>query len=543
MLNQSLRTAVYCRLSKDDGNVDESQSIQSQKEILVNYVHEQNWQLYDIYIDDGYSGTNFNRPDFQRLINDIELGRIHIVLTKDLSRFGRNYVQTGYYTEEYFPNKGVRFIALNDGFDTANENSNEFAPFKNIINEWYAKDISKKIRFTLDNKAKNGEPRNTVFPIFGYSYNEKYERVPDPETGPIVKMIFEKYIEFGSSCKVAKYLTENKVKLPCYYNAIKYNYNKDYVLSRTEEELTYWRAHTIRSILENVQYTGTYITAKSKSPNFKNKKRDLKNKDCYVFEGRYEPLVDKETYEKVIRMLRSGSASIVPLEVNIFKGVVRCGDCGAPLRYDRRTSKKTGADITRYFCYKKDCEACNTVKMEHLKDLVVSELKTLRYLILKNKDKFIEICKLYDSKGKVLKVDNTDDIEKYIKRNKELDKYIKMLFEQNAKGKIPQSTYDMMLEKYSKEKNAVEEQIMKLTREDNTNNKCMNNTPNAYRLIEQLEELNENDFLKPNIIRTFIHSISVRTEHKFNTHNYNYSFVIRYAVLDPIIKEFLDNEE
>ena len=189
MLNQGLRTAVYCRLSKDDGNVDESQSIQSQKEILVNYVHEQNWQLYDIYIDDGYSGTNFNRPDFQRLINDIELGRIHIVLTKDLSRFGRNYVQTGYYTEEYFPNKGVRFIALNDGFDTANENSNEFAPFKNIINEWYAKDISKKIRFTLDNKAKNGEPRNTVFPIFGYSYNEKYERVPDPETGPIVKMI------------------------------------------------------------------------------------------------------------------------------------------------------------------------------------------------------------------------------------------------------------------------------------------------------------------------------------------------------------------
>ena len=539
---QGLRTAVYCRLSRDDGNLDESQSIQSQKEILVNYVHEQNWQLYDIYIDDGYSGTNFDRPDFQRLINDIELGRINIVITKDLSRFGRNYIQTGHYTEEYFPKMGVRFIALNDGYDTANESSNEFAPFKNIINEWYAKDISKKIRFTLDNKAKNGEPRNTVFPIFGYTYNEKYERIPDPETGAIVKLIFKKYLELGSSVKVAKYLTENKVKLPCYYNAIKYNYNKNYVLSRTEEELTYWRPHSVRTILENIQYTGTYITAKSKSPNFKNKKRDLNNKDCYVFESRYEPLVDKETFNKVNRMLKSGSASIVPIDVNIFKNIVRCGDCGAPLRYDKRISKKTGKDITRYFCYKKDCEACNTVKMEHLKELVIYELSTMKRLILSNKDKFIELAKSYDTKGKFLKVTKNDDLENYMKRNKKIDNYIKMLFEQNANGKIPESTYNMMMKQYLKEKEAIEEQINQINKIERDNKKVTNMLPMAYHLIEELEKLNEEDFLKPEIIRTFIHSISVKTEHAFNSTKYKYTFIVRYAVLDSLIKEFFENE-
>ena len=251
------KVAIYCRLSRDDGSVDESQSIQSQKAILTEYAIKHNFEIVDVYVDDGYSGTDFNRPSFLRMLNDIELNRINIVITKDLSRLGRNYIQTGYYTEEYFPKHNVRYIAINDNFDTEKEESNDFAPFKNIINEWYAKDISKKIRFTLDNKAKNGEPRNTVFPIFGYTYNERYERVIDPETAKIVQLIFHKYDELGSSLKVARYLTQNKVKLPCYYNAIKYNYNKDKVLARTEEELTNWKPTAVRSILENIQYTGT----------------------------------------------------------------------------------------------------------------------------------------------------------------------------------------------------------------------------------------------------------------------------------------------
>ena len=152
---------IYCRLSQEDGN-DESQSITTQKEILLDYVKKQGWRVVDVYADDGYTGTNFNRPEFNRLIEDIKVGKINLVITKDLSRLGRNYVQTGYYTEEFFPEHNVRYIAIGDNFDSLDESTCDFMPFKNIINEWYAKDISKKIRFTLEGKAKSGEPRNTV---------------------------------------------------------------------------------------------------------------------------------------------------------------------------------------------------------------------------------------------------------------------------------------------------------------------------------------------------------------------------------------------
>ncbi len=539
---QRYRTAVYCRLSREDGN-EESQSIQSQKEILVEYVHNQDWELYDIYIDDGYSGTNFDRPSFQRLINDIELGRINIVITKDLSRLGRNYIQTGYYTEEYFPAKGVRYIALNDNFDTDKEDSNDFAPFKNIINEWYAKDISKKVRFTLDNKAKNGEPKNTVFPLFGYAYNENYERIPDPETAPIVKMIFDKYLEFNSSIKVAKFLKEKKIKKPSYYNAIKYNYNKAKVLARPEDEHYEWGSDVIQDILKNYEYTGAYITAKSKSPSFKIKKRDRNNKNCFIFEGRYEPLIDKETFEKVQKILKSGRSSPIPIEINIFKGIARCSDCGMPLRFESRYSPRYKMDIKRYYCYQRDCKSCNTVKIEMLEDLVKTELTKLRDAILNKRVQFLALANSYDTSGKKLSTDNTFELEKYQKRSRELDKYIQVLFEQGTNGRIPQSTYDSMMEKYVKEKRFIDEQIIELINLENNYNNTNSCLDTAHEMIKIFEGMTDEDILNPNFIRSFINFIKIKTTKKEGCKDkYNYSFVIRYARLDEVIKEFLENE-
>lgn len=214
------RTAIYLRLSRDDGN-DESQSIQSQRKILTDYVKRQNWILAGEYVDDGFSGVSFERPDFQRLVKDIECGLYDIVVTKDLSRLGRNYIQVGYYLEEFFPSHNIRFIAMHDNVDSMSESSDEFAPFRNVINEWYAKDASRKIRAVLNEKAKHGESRNTVFPVFGYMYNDKYERIPDPETAPIVQLIFRKYVETGSCGEVIRILKENRIKTPRYYNAVK----------------------------------------------------------------------------------------------------------------------------------------------------------------------------------------------------------------------------------------------------------------------------------------------------------------------------------
>ncbi len=535
-------TAIYCRLSRDDGNVDESQSIQSQKEVLTDYVNNQGWKIVDYYVDDGYSGTDFNRPSFQRLLNDIEAGRINIVVTKDLSRLGRNYIQTGYYTEEYFPSHQVRYIAVNDNFDTFNEDNNDFVPFKNIINEWYAKDISKKIRFTLDNKAKNGEPRNTVFPIFGYAYNANYERIPDSETAPIVKMIFEEYIKSGSSTKVARLLKERKIKIPSYYNAVKYGYNKEKVMKLSDEELITWKTDVIRDIIARNDYLGTYTTARSKSKNYKTKKR-YENENAYVFENRYEPLIDKDTWEKANKILKRTRAGLIPLEDNIYKGLIICADCGRVMKYDRKknpTSKEF--NFYRYYCANKDCKENNSIQKKYLNQIVKDEILNLKDIILSHKDEFIEFVNQYDKKGRKIETDVEKDLHVYQNKNDEIDKYIMQLFEQNVKGNIPKSTFEMMMTKYNKEKKFIEEQLKQLTKLEQQQLIIEDYEAKINKLIALLESINESNVLEYDIIHSIINYITISSR---NLENYQrkhvYNVTIVFSVLDAMIKEFMKN--
>ena len=427
MQQPGYNAAIYCRLSRDDGN-EESQSIASQKEVLTKYVADRGWNITDIYVDDGYSGTDFNRPAFKRLISDIEIGRINIVVTKDLSRLGRNYIQTGYYTEEFFPDHNVRYIAVNDRFDTSIDDNNDFIPFKNIINEWYAKDISKKIRFTLDNKARNGAPRNTVFPVFGYMYNEAHERVPDPELAPIVRCIFDEYLKTASSVKVANLLKSKGIRTPRYYNAVKYGYNKQATLALPEDKLLDWLPTTIRDILSNEAYIGTYETSRLKTKSFKNHKL-IKNPNSYKFENKYEAIIDKETFEAVQRLLKRTRGSDVPMEENRYKGLIFCPDCGKPLRYERKTNKN-GSFYYRYFCRNSKCEFQNNVQRKYLDEIIKQEVLELRKYILTYKKEFLEFTENYDKKPKTRKDDVTEELEKYIERNNELDIYIQKYLNQ-----------------------------------------------------------------------------------------------------------------
>ncbi len=538
---QNYRTAIYCRLSKEDGN-EESQSIQSQKEILTEYVEKQGWKIVDIYIDDGYSGTNFDRPDFKRLLKDIEIGRIDLVITKDLSRLGRNYIQTGFYTEEFFPEHNIRYIALNDGFDTFREEGSDFAPFKNIINEWYAKDISKKIRFTLDNKAKNGEPRNTVFPIFGYNYNEAYERIPDPDTSKIVQLIYRKYVECGSSTKVARFLKSNKIKTPRYYNAVKFGYNKDKVLKMSEDKLIDWTPSGVRDIIERKEYLGYYITAQSKSQNYKNKKRRA-NKDCYIFENRYAPLIDKETWEIANKLLKRTRSGTIPMEENVFKGLMFCGDCDGLLRFERRKDTKQGY-IYRYFCARKNCAHTNSIPVHNIQQIVKYELLELVKLILNKQDEFIKFSKQVDCKGKFIKTDTEKEINKLVKRNNELDNYIQMLFEKSATGIIPTSTFEMMMNKYKKEKDVVEQEIKELTRMQSKELTAQTNEEKALFFINQLKGINENNVLSTQIIQRVIKKIYVRSRSiNGSNRNKDYEISILFANCDDLIKEFKTYEK
>lgn len=454
--------AIYCRLSKEDGNV-ESQSIQSQREELINFVKENKWDLYDIYIDDGFSGTNFNRPDFNRMINDIEDKKIDIVITKDLSRLGRNYIYTGYYTEEYFPKHKVRYIAINDNIDTFYEENNDFAPFKNIINEWYAKDISKKIRFTLDGKAKRGESKNTVFPLFGYCYNEKYERVPDPDTAPIVKYIFQEYLKTGSANKVAKKLQEKKIKLPMYYNAIKYNYNKEKVLGLSEFELTKWTSVGVRHILKNQGYLGTYITAQTKSKNYKIKKR-YKNKDCYIFENRYPALVDNEVFNKVENMLKNSRSGEIPIEDNIYKGLIYCADCGRLMKFERKRNRKTGKfDFYRYYCNNKNCKNFNGIQIKWLNELLKKELKKYKPLFNDYKGQIVRKIERKLEVNNKIDFDIDGEMKKYIVKKNRVEDYISKIKRLENEKVLPENLYNSFLEQYEKEKIFLDKQLSYLS--------------------------------------------------------------------------------
>ena len=338
-------------------------------------------------------------------------------------------------------------------------------------------------------------------------------------------------------------MRENKIKRPCYYNAIKYGYNRTKVLAHDEEYFYKWTHDVVRDILSNYEYTGAYITAKSKSISFKSKKRDKDNKNKFIFEGRYEALIDKETFEKIQNMLNSAGSGTVPVEMNIFKGVVRCAECGETLRYERRVSNKK--EIIRYYCNNKNCNCTNTIKLDRLSSVVIKELMTLKRVILCHEIDFLQKALEYDSSGKFIRVDHTKEIEKYNKRSDELDKYIQVLFEQNIKGKIPEATYDKMMEKYLKEKNLLKEQIRALSIQDqNEINSSSSYYNEAQLLVEQLKIINEENALETDTLRTFIKWVTVKTTKKENQYNKcNYAFTFRYLRLDELIKEFLQNEE
>jgi len=523
---------IYCRLSQEDGN-DESQSIKAQKEILLAYVQKQNWSVVDIYADDGYSGTTFNRPEFNRLIRDIELQKINLVLTKDLSRLGRNYIQAGYYTEEYFPLHNVRYIALNDNLDTIDEDSCDFMPLKNIINEWYAKDISKKIRFTLDGKAKNGEPKNTVFPIFGYSYNELFERVPDPETANIVKLIFKKFIEYASSSRVAKYLQEQGIYIPRFYNAVKYGYNRAKILGQPKESHTAWTPNMVRDIIIKEEYLGTYKTAKTKGISFKNKKR-RKNENCYVFKDRYQPLIDRKTFEEaneIVRRTRSGS---VMVEENAFKGLLYCKDCGKALRLERRKSK-TKKYTYRHYCDNKLCKHANSVSKEFLENLIVKEIEAIKNFIIAQPTLFEQ----YLDKQNCSPCHNLIDVERAIEKVKKgcqiVDKKVAFIIEQRAQEILSEATYCSLMENCKREKIALEKELKNL--QTFTNLEIGENIRDTDNILQKLVALSPKSFLKYTFLEKIIGKIHIKGEHINGSKRHrNITISVDYNIPINIIK-------
>ena len=398
---------LYVRLSReDDDKTEMSESITNQKSLLIQYVKENNLRLVDIYIDDGYSGTNFDRPEFKRMIDDILKGKINMVITKDMSRLGRDYIGTGELIEKFFPSHGVRYIAVTDNIDTYLDNSNnDIAPFKAIMNDMYAKDISKKIKSSLKAKQKEGKWVGGRTP-FGYMKdpNNKNKLVIFEEQAVVVRRIFDMCLEGLSFYKIALKLTNEKVKTPAEYYSFEWknNYHLNYGL---------WHAKTIRDILTNRMYIGDLVQNKRNKVNYKVKKIIKNNPENYiVVENTHEAIIEKEIFYQVQKRIPKNAGRNEKKETHLLAGLLYCGDCGHRISVTSRRKKDNRCyTICNYYRTYMKYHVCTTHSNNYdvLENII---LNTLKELCLN----YIDKKKIKEETLKNINNDNKQSVKKEI---------------------------------------------------------------------------------------------------------------------------------
>ena len=506
MNNIDYKVGIYIRLSKEDEEKEkysESESIQNQRALLMQYIKESKLNFIAEYVDDGISGTSFDRPGFNKMIEDIENGKINMVITKDLSRLGRNYVQSGYYTETYFPEHNVRYIAILDNIDTAIDSANnDIAPFKSILNEMYAKDTSKKINSVLQSKRKQGEYLGTA--PYGYKKDpeNKYHLIVDEEAAKVVKLIFEKYLEGYGTMQIADYLSEQKIPIPSDYNKKK----------RGAKSITYglWAQSTVRFILSNEIYTGTVIQGKRKKLSFKSKKFiDVPEEDWVKVPNMHEAIVSIEDYERAKRIIESTKGSRVVENDYLFKGLLRCYDCKGYIGI--RSSDKNGniyGRCQRYGRYGK-FDVCSP----HNFNYQVFEESMI--LVLK------EICKEYSNKKRLEEIVK----KSRSKENKELDlrnrlktyeaqiqketRKLELLYEDRLSEIITVDSYIENANRIRNEIKEYQERIKEIQQELSGEENSKNKDEKLNNLVDEFLNME-----KPTkeIIREFIDKIEIHSD-------------------------------
>ena len=346
--NKKYVAGLYLRLSKDDDGRNESVSIGTQRDILTDYCNENDFTIYKVYIDDGYSGLNFNRPAFQEMLDDIERRHINMVITKDLSRLGRDYIMTGYYSEILFPNAGVRYIALADDFDSA-KGGNEIAPFKNILNDMYARDISKKVKNAKHQRAKQGLYIGSDTP-YGYLRDPDESRlIVDPEAAETVRLIFSLSQMGYGGVAIAKELKRRKIETPSYYKFRNGRTRYARFSSVVNDDPYSWGATAINHILSNPIYTGVLVSLKTEVINCKTKAKIRVPEDQQiVISNAHEAIIPRELFEEVSALRASIHCTANTRRFNLFRGKLFCECCGHPLAISKQQLLDGPADI--YLC-------------------------------------------------------------------------------------------------------------------------------------------------------------------------------------------------
>lgn len=461
VLSLDALTALYCRLSVDDANEGDSNSIQHQKEMLEKYCIENGYTNYRFYVDDGYSGTTFERPDFKKMIADIEAGLVKRVIIKDLSRFGRDYLQVGMFTEVLFAQYDVHFIAIGNNVDSQ-KGENDLTPFVNLFNEWYARDCSRKQRAVKRMKGMSGE-RVSTHPPYGYLKGDDGKLVPDEETAWVVKLIFDLCIQGLGTNQIANELTRRNIPTPGTLDFRRYGHKKCY---HPDAECV-WSARTVANLFTHKEYLGHTVNFKTYSKSYKFKKRiPTPEEQQRVFENTHPALIEQEVWDAVQR-IRAHRKRPVKQEIPaLFSGMLFCADCGAPLTLSRGVSVSRAQE--RYCCghYRKRTDACTMhyIRAVALEELVLENLKQVVTFATRHEQEFVQrlmkrSLNEQHQQVQVLK----KELSAKEQRDKELDNIIKRLYEDNVLGKLTDERFKILSADYEQEQRTLRVEVKSIT--------------------------------------------------------------------------------
>ncbi len=512
---------IYCRLSKDDGTDNESASIATQKSILTDYVKKQGWHIAKTYVDDGYSGTNFQRPSFQNMIKDIESGLINCVITKDLSRLGRNYLDCGLYLEVFFPEHNVRYIAVNDGVDTLNKSAMDITPFRNILNEMYAADISVKIKSAYRARFQQGKFMGTTAP-YGYIKDpaDHNHLLIDDKVAHVVKEIFDLALKGNGVAKICRHLNKQHILRPAAYAAERGETGFERHFEGNEDKRYIWSGNSVRSILRSPIYAGNLVGYKRIAANMKSKKRPSKlPEEWEVIPNTHEGIVTQEEFDIVQQLITSRR---LPQNkggfVNIFAGVIKCVDCGCALRAMNvhRRKRPEIIDCVQYSCNnyarngRSECSAHN-IEARDLFNAVLADINCFADMAV-NDEKAVRaiekrLTETDQSRAKALEKER----KKLNKRLAELDRLFSSLYEDKVMERITERNFEMMSGKYQKEQLEIEARLKEVTETLNESYEKSRGIRDFLALIRNYQGLKE---LDATVINALIDKILVSEREK-----------------------------
>ena len=511
VLNQEEITALYCRLSQDDKQEGDSNSIINQKKILKKYALDRGYTNIQFYIDDGVSGTTFNRAGFQSMIADVEAGKVKRVIVKDMSRLGRDYLQVGMYTEIFFPEHDVHFIAVNDGVDS-NQEDNEFTPFRNIINEWYAKDTSKKIRAVKRSKGMAGEHIGS-HPPYGYMKNpeNKKEWLIDEEAAEVVREIFRLCVGGYGPTRIAHILTERKILCPTYYALEKGGKPRT---ALPADKYT-WNGPVVAKILDRMDYLGHTVNFKTHVKSYKVHKTIYNSPDQWkVFEGTHEAIIDKETFE-IVQKIRAGKRRPTRMgEMPMFSGLLYCADCGRKLSFHRKADEP--AEKHHYLCenYRSNTANCT---MHYIRNVVVERivlenLKEVIQYVSNYEDEFVRMIMDSDMRQRNRELSQKKKrLAEVQKRIGELDTIFQRIYEDNIIGKLSDERFMKMSKGYEDEQHTLQAEADEIQSELQQEEKKSVDVKRFLAIVKKYTDLTE---LTPEILREFIDKIIVHAPDK-----------------------------